>query len=864
MTAITGRGACGVFAREASLIRSQISDKKTITFGLLRRKISTIGNKFTLASPVQNNPISSGIQSTTQYFKPFALNRKNIRNLTSEADREKQKDGVAVEKQQTNTNNNPNKIMDYLKTLASIVFVVGASAGVLHMAKDMEYLPRSSQLIINHATLSRIGREELETIGKILDIPIIIFNDGQMVREYEAKCFEAALKACEENRWDIIESNKELFEKLLNEKGESLLLAAISKGKGNAPCVEGFLKRNILVNSRDKTGRNALHLAAIHNRDDLIKLISDCIPYIDTDPNGLTAIQYAVKFKRLEALTVLHSIERSNSTSLNNLCVLSIESDSKECFEFLFSKFSLTQIEHFFSTKLDNGNNLLHHALIKKSDSIFSGLVLDHYQNVKSLINQPNQEGQTPLHFACIRENEPMIRLLFGVGGDINAKDHEGKTCMHLAAITASTSTIRLLYDMGCDLLIHDKNGKTPEFYVTEKRKDATGPMIDKTRNCLATILKLQGMQEKKLSAPPNFVEDPPENLVFEGGGPKGIVYLGALKELESRNLLRELKRVAGTSAGAITAGLLATGHTLEEITELLKEKDLSSFLDVIDPKDKPLLEGASKGMFELAKVSWIRFWGKGKAIIAPIKQGKILVDRFVNLEGLCRGEEFRKWIESRIKEKTGKDFCTFGELEELIRKDKKFKEICVFAVQLKGSSPAEIIRLGTGDPKCKDVIISDAIRASMSIPGVFEAQMMHYKTNGHRTISPEEGYFIDAGLVNNFPINAYDQPKGKDSWAVVTNRKTLGLSIAPPGKQPSDSDFAELTKPDIHRLIAAYHYLEKSLIWNQSYNKDRVIEIPAEGIGLLDFQLTKDQKAKLIASGKNTVGKAIPEDPKV
>ena len=50
-------------------------------------------------------------------------------------------------------------------------------------------------------------------------------------------------------------------------------------------------------------------------------------------------------------------------------------------------------------------------------------------------------------------------------------------------------------------------------------------------------------------------------NLVFEGGGVKGIAYAGALKELEKKGLLTSLQRVAGTSAGAITATLLAVGY---------------------------------------------------------------------------------------------------------------------------------------------------------------------------------------------------------------------------------------------------------------------------------------------------------------
>ena len=44
------------------------------------------------------------------------------------------------------------------------------------------------------------------------------------------------------------------------------------------------------------------------------------------------------------------------------------------------------------------------------------------------------------------------------------------------------------------------------------------------------------------------------ENLVFEGAGIRGIAYCGALMELDEKGMLADIKRVGGTSSGAITA----------------------------------------------------------------------------------------------------------------------------------------------------------------------------------------------------------------------------------------------------------------------------------------------------------------------
>ena len=40
------------------------------------------------------------------------------------------------------------------------------------------------------------------------------------------------------------------------------------------------------------------------------------------------------------------------------------------------------------------------------------------------------------------------------------------------------------------------------------------------------------------------------KNLVFEGGGVKGIAYVGAMEVLDKEGILNNIERVAGTSAG--------------------------------------------------------------------------------------------------------------------------------------------------------------------------------------------------------------------------------------------------------------------------------------------------------------------------
>ena len=60
-------------------------------------------------------------------------------------------------------------------------------------------------------------------------------------------------------------------------------------------------------------------------------------------------------------------------------------------------------------------------------------------------------------------------------------------------------------------------------------------------------------------------------DMVFEGGGAKGFVFVGAMEEFEKRG--HDHGRLLGTSAGAITACLLAAGYKSGEMLSALKEK---------------------------------------------------------------------------------------------------------------------------------------------------------------------------------------------------------------------------------------------------------------------------------------------------
>lgn len=89
----------------------------------------------------------------------------------------------------------------------------------------------------------------------------------------------------------------------------------------------------------------------------------------------------------------------------------------------------------------------------------------------------------------------------------------------------------------------------------------------------------------------------------MKGGGVKGLAYVGALEELEK---YYRFDWFIGTSAGAMTAALLAAGYKPGELRLLLEAQDFREFLD--SPKWKWLTNlifygGLHRG---LALTAWV------------------------------------------------------------------------------------------------------------------------------------------------------------------------------------------------------------------------------------------------------------------
>lgn len=188
------------------------------------------------------------------------------------------------------------------------------------------------------------------------------------------------------------------------------------------------------------------------------------------------------------------------------------------------------------------------------------------------------------------------------------------------------------------------------------------------------------------------------KNIVFKGGGVLGIAYAGAIRELEHKGVLKNIERVAGTSAGAIIAALLALKFTGEEIQDIVGTTDFESFEDRPNPM------------------------------------------RVLTKYGFYSGDAFLEWMRAQLLKKGFGPETTFSKLCA-----KGCLDLHVFAADLnerglKGFSAAET----------PNTIVAEAIRASMSIPFFFKA---HRFSNSN----PDNHIYVDGGAVYNYPLNVFD-----------------------------------------------------------------------------------------------------------
>ena len=196
--------------------------------------------------------------------------------------------------------------------------------------------------------------------------------------------------------------------------------------------------------------------------------------------------------------------------------------------------------------------------------------------------------------------------------------------------------------------------------------------------------------------------------VVLSGGGAKGTAHIGALKVLERAGIPIDI--ICGTSMGSLVGGIYACGHPASEIDSVVRTLDWSFVLsDREELKKQSLQEREKQNTYVISKE--LRLGGKERRREGGRGQGG----------GFISGKNVTALIDAFTA--PYHDSIDFNTLP--------IPFACVATDVVDYSE--QVFHSGK---------LGQAMRASMSIPGVFAPVRM-----GERVL-------VDGGLTNNFPVD--------------------------------------------------------------------------------------------------------------
>jgi len=80
----------------------------------------------------------------------------------------------------------------------------------------------------------------------------------------------------------------------------------------------------------------------------------------------------------------------------------------------------------------DEGNNICHHIASCGDSNLFKNMAKKHSPNWKGILNQRNDEGQTPLHIAVNKNKQELAKDFIRLGASRDIMDIYGNSCINL------------------------------------------------------------------------------------------------------------------------------------------------------------------------------------------------------------------------------------------------------------------------------------------------------------------------------------------------------------------------------------------------------------------------------------------------
>lgn len=249
----------------------------------------------------------------------------------------------------------------------------------------------------------------------------------------------------------------------------------------------------------------------------------------------------------------------------------------------------------------------------------------------------------------------------------------------------------------------------------------------------------------------------PPSHLVLSGGGAKGIAFPGMVQALEDGKKLQGVKVISGSSAGAISSTLLASGMNAKTFGELSNSLDLPSLLNSKDPVTAWLqnisselgklagrLPGAAGNITQLLLTMLPRLQTEASPLEEMMRNEsrKSILAHIADMPRETRPGEVMK-IADRLSAGGGP---TFRDLEVLSHHIPAIKQLNITGTGMFDDRPQLVVFNASLAP---DMDIARAARISGSLPGLFKSPQE--QGHGFQQVA-EVTAFQDGGLLANTP----------------------------------------------------------------------------------------------------------------
>ncbi|MDX1414873.1 MAG: patatin-like phospholipase family protein [Candidatus Promineifilaceae bacterium] len=355
-------------------------------------------------------------------------------------------------------------------------------------------------------------------------------------------------------------------------------------------------------------------------------------------------------------------------------------------------------------------------------------------------------------------------------------------------------------------------------------------------------------------------------DMVFEGGGAKGIVFVGALQVFQEKG--HTFDRLIGTSAGAITATTLAAGYSNEEMMAALNERVngrpiFTTFMGDPPPFDEEhIKQSAIRELLRSMDLPLVPDFVEDKLddqLAKTIATNPALrhVYSFIERGGWYSAHDFVAWLKRKLDE---------GMYRGRPRNFSEMTMAEMFAateteLTLTGSDTTSGRLLIFNHRTAPDLPLVWAVRMSMSVPLLWQEVIWQEEWGLYRGKSITGHAIVDGGLLSNFPIELFisDEKPVTDVMGEKHSENIIGFLIDETlevAGAPALGGSSTLTALGSLRTVTRIGQLVNTV--TQARDKmvidtfsDLVVHLPAKGYGTTEFDMSDERREALVVAGR-------------